>query len=316
MKVLIVFLAIAAICAAENPFAIKSKVEANNPIQDFVEGLLKGIHETKTVEDLIKCMKSADEIIVKIKAALKLIRTLNIEAMLQGLSMLFESLFEIEEMLRPCLMEFTQFKKLIQAIAEMNINKVVQKIISNAFQFIAIIIDCIKNLESANYTRAGMDLGNVLYLLFLDEFGFQAFDPVAFIKGFLEGINEKGDINELLKCVKNIEQIVTKIIEAIELIKKMDFINLVKGITMLIESITELLSVLKPCSSGFEQIKKLIEAVGKIDVVKLVFKILHDPGPFVQDIIGAIDAFKNGNYQNAGKYLGDFLYRLFLTSTE
>lgn len=278
---------------------------------------MKGIRETKTVEDLIKCMKSADQIIEKIKSALTLIKTLNVESMLQGLSMLFESIFEIEEMLRPCLTEFAQFKKLLEAMQNVDMNKIVQKIIMNAFQFIADIIDCISYLEKQNYSRAGAALGDIMYKLFIDDlFKLQGFDAVAFIKGFLEGINEKGDINELLKCVKNLEQIVNKIIESIQYIKKMDFMNLIKGITMLIESVGELLNILKPCSSGFEQIKKLISAIGKIDIVKIVFKILHDPGPFVQDVVGAIDAFKNQQFQVAGKCIGDLLYRLFLTSTQ
>jgi len=126
-------------------------------------------------------------------------------------------------------------------------------------------------------------------------------------------LNEKGDINELLKCGKNLEQIIDKIMQALEYIKKKDPADLIKGLTILLEAVTELMNILKPCSSGFEQIKKLFEALKHIDILKLVFKILANPGPFIQDVMDCIDSFKKGDLHQAGKDLGDFLYRLFLS---
>ena len=287
---------------------------ASNPIQDFVDGFLKGIREEKGIEDLLKCMKNADQILEKIKTALALIKKFTLESLLQGLSMLFESIFDLEEMLRPCLGEFTQFKKLIIAIADADIEDIITKIMQNPMQFIADISDCIDALTKREYLRAGKDIGDVLYRLFLVEMTTPKIDVFQFVKGFLEGINEKGDINELLKCVKDLEHIITKIIEAINYIKKMDITNLIKGITLLFEAITELLNIFKPCSEGFEQIKKLIQALSHIDIMKIIFKILANPGPYIQDVTDAIDAFQKNDGYRAGKDIGDVLYRLFLAS--
>jgi hypothetical protein len=114
--------------------------------------------------------------------------------------------------------------------------------------------------------------------------------------------------------VKDLEKIINKIIEAIGYIKKMDFTNLIKGLTLLFEAITEMLNALKPCMAGFEQLKKLVEAITHIDIVKLVFKILANPGPYIQDVTDAIDAFQKNDGHRAGKDIGDILYRLFLQS--
>ena len=291
-------------------FLTRATVE---PLQAFLEGFLKGIHEVKSIDDLIKCIGEANKIIERIMAALELIKKFTIESLLQGLTLLFDSIFDLEEMLRPCLSEFTQFRKLIEAMMNSDINELIQKIIQNAFQFIADIIDCIQSFEKGDYVQAGKDLGDILYKLFLVEAD-KGIDVGAFLKGFLEGINEKGDVEHLLKCVKDLENIIVKIMQAVEYIKKGDFINLIKGITMLLEAVGELLNNIKPCADGFEQIKKLINAISHVNIKDLIFKILKDPGPYIAAVSAAIEAFKANDFHKAGYFIGQVLYNLFLTS--
>ena len=137
---------------------------------------------------------------------------------------------------------------------------------------------------------------------------------VKFLTGFLEGLNEKGDVNKLLHCIKDIDQIIANIIKAIELIatKKLD--KIIEGVTLLIETIKTLLNKIKPCAEGFTQIKKLIEAFKKIDIVKIALKILSNPGTFLQDIKMAINGFKTKDYRTAGKGIGNLLFKLFLAN--
>jgi predicted transcriptional regulator len=282
------------------------------PIVDFIGGFLVGINEVKTIEDLKKCIGEADQIIEKIVLSLKMISSLKFTEMLRGFEKLFEAMLELEMMLRPCLDGFTQFNKLIQAIMHADITELLLRILRNIGPFIQDINDCIESFEREDYKQAGQDIGDILFRLFLAEMkGFNVFD---FLKGFLEGINEKGDINILLRCVKDIEKIVEKIMLALSYIMNKDPINLIKGLTLLFEAVGELLEVIRPCSDGFEQIKKLLEAFKKIDILKLVFKILSNPGPYIQDVVNCIEAFKKGDAYTAGKCLGDFLYRLFLAN--
>eukprot|EP01022_Parablepharisma_sp_SALTPOND_P014113 TRINITY_DN1899_c0_g1_i1.p2 TRINITY_DN1899_c0_g1~~TRINITY_DN1899_c0_g1_i1.p2 ORF type:complete len:523 (-),score=82.97 TRINITY_DN1899_c0_g1_i1:4803-6371(-) len=296
-------------------FIFLSRETSFEPLKDFLKGFLEGIHETKPINDLMKCMDVAERLMEKIKAALELIHKLTIDSMLEGLSMLFEALFELEEMLRPCLEEYGQFKKLMDAMGNANIGKVITKILMNPIQFMVDVMECIKSFEHKKFSPAGKHLGNILYKLFLTQLTLEV-DPVEFLKGLLEGLNEKGDVNKLLKCVKDIEKIIDKIIEAIQYIQHMDPTNLIKGITLLLEAVNELMTVITPCAQGFEQIERLIDAIAHVDIVKLVFKILANPGPFVQDVMDCVDAFNKGDFHRAGKDIGDLLYRLFLTEQE
>ncbi len=133
-----------------------------------------------------------------------------------------------------------------------------------------------------------------------------------FLKGFLQGIQDKGNVTDLSKCVKDFKSIFIKLTLAVENIKKMDVGGLTKGLTLLIEAIGELLTAIKPCSDGFEQIKKLIDAMGNINILRLVFRILAYPTPYIEDVKDCVEAFKKELYQRAGKDIGDILFRLFL----
>jgi len=135
---------------------------------------------------------------------------------------------------------------------------------------------------------------------------------VDFITGFLEGLNEKGDVNKLLECLKGIDKIIDDVIEGLELILTMKPDNVKKGVAKIIGAVTELMVKIKPCSEGFEQILKLIEVIKNIDILKVVFKLLTNPIPYINEIRAAIEAFKNKNFHEAGKRVGTFLYKLFL----
>lgn len=152
----------------------------------------------------------------------------------------------------------------------------------------------------------------VYHVTFADLPGNRATD---FIKGFIEGLNQKGDVNQLLDCIKGIENVIDNIIEGLELIltKKAD--NIIIGITKIVKAVREILAKIEPCAEGFDQIKKLIEALKHIDIIDIALKFLENPEPFVSDIVRAVEAFKNKDFLEGGKRVGSFLYKLFLTKT-
>jgi hypothetical protein len=135
---------------------------------------------------------------------------------------------------------------------------------------------------------------------------------VDFITGFLEGLNEKGDVNKLLECVKDIDIIIDNVIEGLELIltKKAD--KIIVGVTKIIGAIRDLLNKISPCSKGFDQILKLIEAFKHIDILDIALRFLENPEPYVTDVVRAVEAFKNKNFREGGKRVGSFLFKLFL----
>ena len=56
-----------------------------------------------------------------------------------------------------------------------------------------------------------------------------------FITGLLKGLNEEKSIEHLKDCMKNIDEILIKIKEAFDLIKKMTYHDIINGIKIIIE---------------------------------------------------------------------------------
>lgn len=286
---------------------------SDNPIVDFLVGFLEGIQEPKKVEDLLKCLEHADQIIEKIMRAIKLIMKMTINDILSGLKILFEALLELEKMLAPCVAEFKQFAKLMEKIKNADIMKIVFKIVMNTSNYIARINKIIMAFQKGDMKKVGHGVGDLLFSLFLEDRIDKAFDIMEFLKGFLQGLNEKGDVKELIKCVKELDHVVAKILAAIKLILTKEYQNIVKGLTLLFEAINEFLNILAPCTKGFEQIKKLLEAFQHLEFMKLIYKILANPQPYIQNCMGFYEAMTTGNWNKAGFHLGAFLYQLFLT---
>jgi len=135
---------------------------------------------------------------------------------------------------------------------------------------------------------------------------------IDFITGFFEGLNEKGDINKLLECLHGVEKIIDKVIEGLELIITLKPDKVIQGMRMIVEAVKELLVKIKPCSEGFQQILKLLEAFKNIDIIKIAFRFIANPDFYIKEIRKAIEAFKNKDFYQAGKSVGTFLYKLFL----
>lgn len=146
----------------------------------------------------------------------------------------------------------------------------------------------------------------------IDTFEMQNDRIMDFITGFLEGLNEKQDVQKLLECIKGIDKIIPNVIKGLELLQTGNPVDVIKGMAMVMDAVKELLEKIQPCSDGFEQIMKLITALKDADILKIVDKILNDPEPYVTEIVMAIEAFKNNDYRAGGKRFGTFLYKLFL----
>lgn len=132
-----------------------------------------------------------------------------------------------------------------------------------------------------------------------------------FIKGFLKGIGDKKSPDDMIKCLHKVEEIVTKIHEALELIFTFNIQNIIKGVTQLLPAIRELDDAIKPCAQGYETLEKLFNAIINADFNKIIFQksII-----FMGYIGNAISCFKDGKYECVGKNLGTVLKEIFLNS--
>ena len=201
----------------------------SNAFVDFITGFLEGLNVKGDIKKILECVKGGEGVIEKIIEALKFLIHIDfkhLDDIIKGIKMLVEAVQEIVKIIQPCTQSIEEIKKLINALININFIKLAWKIITHAGQFIHDFTDAIDAFGKGDYKRAGKDIGDIMYKLFL-EAGDQS-DPVYdFIKGFLEGLNEKGDVNELLKCLKDIEPIMNKIIQAIQLIMTMKIENII-----------------------------------------------------------------------------------------
>ena len=309
MKVLLAILALLAICSA-----VPLAPQADIPPIAYTKGFLAGIHETKSIDDLLKCLSNMDPIFEKLKQAMEHFMKFTLDEIMVGLKLLKEAMYDCKEMFGPCFEGFEQLKKLEEAMKNWDIVKIATKILTNAIPFIRDIKECISGFQTGDYFLAGKATGDIQYRIFLerDEDGV---DIAAFLKGFLEGINESGDINELLKCAKNLESVIKKILEAFELIKNKTIESIIAGVAILIQAVKELLTILRPCSESFGQIKKLIEALKNISITKIAMKIFTNFSTFLKLITEFIVNI-NGDSHKAGKAFGEILYKLFLSREE
>ena len=314
MKAIIAILALLAVCSAE-PLYLDVNPFADNPAVEYVKGFLLGVHEPKQIEDLMKCMGNMDPIFAKLKEAMEHFMKFNFEEVIAGLKVLKEAMIQLYEMLAPCLDGFEQLKKLVEAMKNWNIIKIATKMIANAVTFVKDIKECVESLQKGDFYTAGKDTGDILYRLFLVRDDMDGIVIADFLRGFLQGLNEQGDINELLKCTKDLEDVIKKILEAFKLISQKTIDAILGGVVILIQAVKEMLAILKPCSEGFTQIKKLFEALKNISLIKIAMKILADMSTYYRLVKDFIDCISHDSTQ-AGKDLGEFLYRLFLSGEE
>jgi len=304
---------------------------ANPPIIDFIAGFLVGINEVKTMDDLLKCVKDADQILEKIVLALKKIATIKFSEMLKGFELLFEAFLELEIMLRPCLQGFTQFNKLIDAIMHADITELLLRVLRNIGPFIQDVNDCIESFDSGDYKQAGQDIGDIMFRLFLAEMskglyrpltsmpGFSFDDFVQMVKGFLTGINQAHNFDDIEKCLVAFPEVWVLVKQAVDDIKKIkwdevlkDLTKLIEPLLKLIEAFKEVLHSIKPCSKVPEEINAIIKKISEIDAEKLLEKILHNVFQIINDLTEAIKNLTEGKFFQFGNDIGDILYRLIL----
>lgn len=97
MKIILVFaLATALVYASTEPLP-------SNSFEDFLVGFLKGIGESKSINDLKRCIKSGERIFNEIIQAIKLIKTLNLSKVIQGVALLVKAVNELLAMIKPCM---------------------------------------------------------------------------------------------------------------------------------------------------------------------------------------------------------------------
>lgn len=296
MKYFVIFCLIAATLAEPMP---------ENGMLDFLEGFFAGIHETGKIEDIKECIKEAEHIFEDIKKAIELIKTLKIQNVIEGVTLLIKAIKELGEMLKPCIDKLVQLKKLIEKLKHLDIKKIAMKIITHPGQVIAFVHSAINCFAKKDFKCAGKAIGDLLYLLVLTRVD-EVFDTVAFLTGFLEGLGETEGVEGLLKCIGNIEEVIEDIKAAINEIIK----NPANAATLIISLVIKIYGYFGDCADGYKTLKMLIEKAKKADVTKIIEKIKNNAIFLLISVYKIYDNF-NKDWKEVGAGFGEILKIIF-----
>lgn len=312
----ILFLLITACLASE----LMLVPEPETPATDFVKGFLEAIHETKKVEDFMKCLKDLDPIIAKIKKALDYFLKMTPEDLLKGFKLLMEALKDLETMLKPCIEGAQQLKKLMDNIRKADIMKIILKILANPSAFIKDFKEAIEALKKMNFYVAGKAIGDVLYRLFLTR-AFEEEDTsidgfFAFFEGFISGINTKSEYGNFEECMKKIPTIYYQVMAIIEALKNINWSNLdeaIHALIVLVDMVKEAFRSIKPCKGMPEDLKKIGEKFSKIDANKFMANVMTHLMDIMTSITNLFAYWQKGLWRDTGVTLGELIHLLFLS---
>lgn len=282
---------------------------SDNPFVEFIKGFLEGINENGNIESLMKCIKGGEEIMSKIVEAIKLIKTMDPVKVLKGVKDLVEAIKAIMKMLKPCTEGFEQLKKLLNALAHISVQNIVKKIISHPEEIIKYITQAVEGFSKNDFRLFGKAIGQMCSLLFLtseEELDDPRTDFIEFLKGFLEGQNEKEPVEGLIKCITDPVDIIQRFVDSLKTIKKFVLQEMIGGVMYFIATLQMVINMLKPCIAKYPTLKEIEKVLPYVHLPTIIKKILAHKAEFSKIIDSAIEAFGKKDFRLVGKRIGEF----------
>jgi len=320
MKALLIFALLATVSVEAFSY---EKEYASDPL-DILRGFLKGIGETNDIKDIIdsldKLKPGWEEVGEGIKIMLLSDFVKGFEKMTNGLKIIFEEIIA-------CLNKYPKLKTLIKGIITADPDKIYINIAANLVKYTRMIIEALDCLKYEDFMCVGSKLGEILKSIFMEGMGEvvkRILNEVVkevkgtnhlfeFLKGFLNGIGDKTDPSDLLKCLNTLEETFKKIQEALFYIIKGDLDEKIKGMIMLLEALREMLAKIKPCIEGLEEVKKLVNAIINADIAKILKRVLLNLNIIVAEIAYTYKCIQEGNLNCAGFGIGSLFKFIFLS---
>lgn len=292
----------------------------------LVDGILAGLNVKADVEHLKVCVEKVPNIILTFKNLIedfKKVDWKDPESIFNILSELFDTMKQLVETIKPCFQIPKDIEKLIEKFKKIDINKLLTKILGKLFELFSKVTDCLKQFELKEYRKAGKCLGDIVYMILLEDVYFDEDVTLGsfkdFMKGFLEGLGVKGDIQKILACVKEGEEVIKKIEEAIKKFKHISLLHIkdvIEGVKLLFEAVHMCVNIIKECAKDEPTILKLIKALAHLNYATLAYHIVKNAGSFIKDIAKLAAAIASKDMEGAGKALGDIVKKLILGNLE
>eukprot|EP01022_Parablepharisma_sp_SALTPOND_P014831 TRINITY_DN205_c1_g1_i1.p1 TRINITY_DN205_c1_g1~~TRINITY_DN205_c1_g1_i1.p1 ORF type:complete len:588 (-),score=52.20 TRINITY_DN205_c1_g1_i1:3719-5482(-) len=143
------------------------KLVKADPMYNFLKGFLLGIHEVKTVDDLIRCIGNVEPIIRNIRYSVKLMKHFTIINFVKGMVIFIKSMIELNHMIRPCLAQFKQVELLMIAISNSDLGGIFNKITQIPLPLLLDTVELVRGFFSRDHFKVGINMGDILYRVFL-----------------------------------------------------------------------------------------------------------------------------------------------------
>ena len=164
---LCLFLLLATIISATTP--------RNQPFDntiDVIKGILSELNKNGDVTNLASCVSQLPLLVKSVEDfidQLKKVQWTDMEAVFNMFISFFDAMKEIFVSLKPCVKVPADFKHLAEKIGQINLDKLLQRIMLHSFQLFAWITDAIKDLGEGRYYEFGEGMGRIAYLVLLDD---------------------------------------------------------------------------------------------------------------------------------------------------
>lgn len=290
--------------------------DLDTPFEDFFAGFFNGIKETGNPNDFVKCIGDLTDFKNRIEEGINYIILLTYADVYKGITIIAKAVKDLYAKIEKCFDKFPRIQKLIDAITKTEIMELVVRLINGSAVYIQYFVIMLNAFNSNDFVTVGRYAGRIAIKLYLKEDLLDLSSPTntteAFIIGFLKGLGETKSPDDLLKCIKSLEPIIKKIIEALEIIKKGGIQNITTGIKMFLAAIRDILVMAKPCVNGYTVIQNLILAIQQANINDIIIKVISNIQRLILDIDYAVNGFFSGDYKRAGQGIGDILKFIFL----
>lgn len=309
MNKLIVFLFVAAVSGE----IINAENELRGPATDFITEFLKGLEEKKAIESLKDCMKNLDEMLNKIKEAFDLIKRLTFDDIGNGIKIIIEIFKNFYNIIKPCSAGHKVLEKLIAAIANMSIAKLIKKFRKEYYTIFLLTKLFIDFFIEGDYESSGFYLGVLLRILLLEEnIEIVKNKPETnFTLSFLKAIGDNFIEEKVDKCTFNFSQFINHTKRAHNDIKSGDNHKIVVATTEIIKASKNFFKGMKSCVGTLPNFHKFEQNVKKANPRKVSQKIIKNKSKCLEHLNKILTSHSSKNYEEAGTTYGNLLKLLF-----
>lgn len=306
------------LCLLMAPFV---KTDPTQEAIEVIEGILVGAfgevgHDVKT------CISDGEQIFLDVEAAVKQFELGTTEGIIQGIIKIGEAIQLIPEEIKDCeaVVDLVKdFERIAQEflVPEELIIHIGEEIFWHGRSIFHDVTDCTAQFRSGNYEKAGEDIGDIIYILFLKLAPQDVVvDAEQFLEGFFKGALED-DSFEINDCITDGTVVIEELEKIIEDFKNGMTSDIEKLFLDLIDLISESVASVAQCEKAPAELEIMLQWEEDLkDLKKMESKLfdafLYYPDRIKEDSKDMIDSFKDHVYGTSGFCLGDYLHILFI----